>query len=117
MIAFFLLRFMISLTTPAFSTVVKEKELPLCILYCCNTGVSFFCISLLILIYKTAKNFFQKIRNFKTCDPVHISNINVLGLMTKPVELYADPSLKFCLPVFTNFPSCPVSISNFVTAC
>ena len=39
---------------------------------------------------------------------------DVWRLMTKPVGLYAGPALKFCLPVFTNFSSCPVSFSAFV---
>ena len=45
---------------------------------------------------------------------MHISNVDVWSLMTKPVGLYAGPSLKFCLPVFTNFSSCSVSFITFV---
>ena len=45
--------------------------------------------------YKNVKNFFQKTWNFIRCGPVHITNIDVWGLMTKPVGLYAGPSLKF----------------------
>ena len=64
--------------------------------------------------YKTVKNFFQKTLNFKSCYPVHISNIDVWGLTTTPVGLYAGLYLKFCLPVFPNFSSIPVSFSAFV---
>ena len=45
---------------------------------------------------------------------MHILNIDVWSLMTKQVGIYAGPSLKFCLPVFTNFSSCPVLFSAFV---
>ena len=62
--------------------------------------------------YKTVKRFFKKTLNFKTCDLVHISNIDVWGLLTKPVGPYVDPSIKFCLPVFTNFSSCLFAIVN-----
>ena len=37
--------------------------------------------------------------------------------MKKPVGLYAGLSLKFCLPVFANFSSCPVSFITFVCVC
>ena len=57
------------------------------------------------------KNFFSK-NNNKRCDLVHISNIDVWDLM--PVRLYAGPSFKFCLLVFTNFSSCSESFSTFV---
>ena len=43
---------------------------------------------------------------------MHISNIDVWGLLTKPVGPYVDPSIKFCLPVFTNFSSCLFAIVN-----
>ena len=45
---------------------------------------------------------------------MHILNIDVWILMTKQVGLYAGPSSKFCLPVFTNFSSCPLLFSAFV---
>ena len=43
---------------------------------------------------------------------MHISNIDVWGLLTKPVGPYVDLSIKFCLPVFTNFSSCLFAIVN-----
>ena len=58
--------------------------------------------------YKIAKNFFETSWNFK------ISNINICGLATTLVGLYAGPSLKFFLPVLTNFSASPVSFSAFI---